>query len=350
MNTCTEMEMPFLKGIEVGPGEESNKALAACDAAATQAQASTSQAFALVKQSLVAAGNYTDKELGQANKEALTELQETAASLTKKLTDFRASTAERKTAAVVAEVTELLEAAEAKLKVYVDAAAPLGEEGLDAAPLESLKEAQEKSTAAEAETMTALQEGQKAGNTGAELQKLMTQLTTSQQEMAKTKKTVATAVTLIKSREALAGVEAQLKEVEEEIAKVEKLAEGEEPSDQAVLELVQSSQKAEELVKALTQAVDKAVTTSVVSTKKQFTDIKEQGKAATAKLVATKKATKEPRERVLSKTYTEEAKKKADEVEVAMNKVNEAELPFLKGMENLPLPEAQESIKSSKEA
>jgi len=33
-----------------------------------------------------------------------------------------------------------------------------------------------------------------------------------------------------------------------------------------------------------------------------------------------------------------------------MNKVNEAELPFLKGMENLPLPEAQESIKSSKEA
>ncbi|CAK0817250.1 unnamed protein product, partial [Prorocentrum cordatum] len=132
-------------------------------------------------------------------------------------------------------------------------------------------------------------------------EELVAQLAASPQEEARSKKTVATVLRLVKSRKALASVGAQLKEVEEDIAKVEKLAEGEESSDQSVLELVQSSQKAaQELIKALAQAVDRAVTASVASAKKQFTDIKERGRAAAAKLIATKKAAGEPRERVLS--------------------------------------------------
>lgn len=363
MNKCTEMEMPFLKGIEVGPGEESNKALQACEQAATQAQAAVGQVLGIIKQSIVSVGNYADKELSKETKATLTEFQETVTSLQKKLADFKTSTAERRTAAVVAEVTELMEAAEAKVQAYAEAAAPLTGESLEGEPLEVMKEALEKSTAVEAEVTQALQETRKCIQqkqmsakgvpaTAGELQKLNAQLGTKQQEMQKTKKTVGAAFQLVKSREALSAVEAQVKEAEAELEKVQTFsgAGPEDLSDETVLQMVEASAKTAELVKTALQAAAKATPTAVAATKKPLGELQEQCKKAQASLDEINKKTQEPRERVLSKTYTEEAKKKADEVEAAMNKVNEAELPFLKGMENLPLAEAQESIRLSKEA
>ncbi|CAK0872961.1 unnamed protein product [Prorocentrum cordatum] len=53
------------------------------------------------------------------------------------------------------------------------------------------------------------------------------------------------------------------------------------------------------------------------------------------------------RERVVSEGYVKEATAKTVEIEAGIDKVNAAELPFLKGLEVLPLKEAQDTITES---
>merc|ERR1712190_539319 len=48
--------------------------------------------------------------------------------------------------------------------------------------------------------------------------------------------------------------------------------------------------------------------------------------------------------------YVKEGGEKTDDVEDKMEKVNDAELPFLKGIEVLPLQESQDTIKESEAA
>ena len=63
-----------------------------------------------------------------------------------------------------------------------------------------------------------------------------------------------------------------------------------------------------------------------------------------------KDLTRAQRERVGSDAFSKEATKKAEEVEEALEEVNNAELPFLKGIEVLPLKEAVSNIASSEMA
>merc|ERR1712039_961818 len=60
--------------------------------------------------------------------------------------------------------------------------------------------------------------------------------------------------------------------------------------------------------------------------------------------------TKDERERVMSEAYVKQGQKKVEEVDEAIEKVNDAELPFLKGIEVLPLQETTDTIKESEAA
>ena len=73
-------------------------------------------------------------------------------------------------------------------------------------------------------------------------------------------------------------------------------------------------------------------------------------KACQKTLDAAKAKTKDQRERVLSDGYVKEALEKCDAIEKALEQVNEAELPFLKGIEVIPLAEATKSIQDSEAA
>jgi len=76
----------------------------------------------------------------------------------------------------------------------------------------------------------------------------------------------------------------------------------------------------------------------------------DRSKSAQEKLNKVLVATKDQRERVLAEAYVKEGTKKTDEVEEALERVNKAELPFLKGLEFLPLNEATETIAESEAA
>merc|ERR1712176_440653 len=58
---CQEAEMPFLKGIEVLPGEESTKAIADCVAAGSQADAAMNQAKTFLAQKMNEVKKYVEE-------------------------------------------------------------------------------------------------------------------------------------------------------------------------------------------------------------------------------------------------------------------------------------------------
>merc|ERR1712151_319146 len=83
------------------------------------------------------------------------------------------------------------------------------------------------------------------------------------------------------------------------------------------------------------------------SVKAGLDKLMERTKAAQEKLAAVEKKTKDQRERAQAAQFVKTAKEKTDAVDVALEKVDEAELPFLKGIESLPLQEAMDTIKES---
>merc|ERR1712217_948044 len=73
----------------------------------------------------------------------------------------------------------------------------------------------------------------------------------------------------------------------------------------------------------------------------------DRNKKAQDKLTTLLDKTKDQREACRANGYVTEGKSKVDQVEAAMSKVDAAELPFLKGIETLPLKETQDTIVSS---
>ncbi|CAK0822265.1 unnamed protein product [Prorocentrum cordatum] len=370
---CDELEMPFLKGVEVETGEAATKLFADCDAASMHAQAALGQATAFLRKAQADAKSYVNTEVAEKNGKELAELIETVEALQKKCMSFKTATAERKTAAVVSEVTELVSTCEEKMKIFAEAATlfssdwtaigRFGQEDLDNEPLESLKEALEKSVAAEKEASSVTTETRKTiqvkvvqgrvTDTGGELAKLNTRMTELQAQLQSVRKNVLTAEKLIKSKDALASLEVQVKEAEAEANKVEEMTNlepGEELTDQNILDMEVASASASKLLKDLQKRVDTTLATVVPGMRPQFLELKEKCKGAEKVLDVAKESTKEQRERVLTEHYVKEAQRQASEVEAAMEKVSEAELPFLKGIEVLPLASSQECIKESEGA
>merc|ERR1711920_350706 len=76
----------------------------------------------------------------------------------------------------------------------------------------------------------------------------------------------------------------------------------------------------------------------------------ERIKTSQEKLTKVKSATKDQREQAQANLYIEKAKEQAAQMDAAMEKIDEAELPFLKGIESLPLQETNETIKASEAA
>lgn len=370
---CDELEMPFLKGVEVDTGEEATKMFADCDAASMQAQAALGQATAFLRKAQAEAKSYANTEVSEKNGKEIVELIETVEALQKKCMSFKTATAERKTTAVVSEVTELVGTCEEKVNAYTEAATlfssdwtaigRFGQEDLESEPLESLKEALEKSTAAEKEATSVTTEARKTiqvkvvqgrvADANGELAKLNTKMTELQAQIQSVKKNVVTAEKLIKSKDALASLEEQVKEAEAEAKKVEdmtNLEPGDELTDQNILDMEVASTSASKLLKDLQKKVDTTLGTIIPGMRSQFLELKEKCKSAEKVLDEAKESTKEQRERVLTEHFVKEAEKQASEVETAMERVSEAELPFLKGIEVLPLASSQECIKESEAA
>ena len=92
------------------------------------------------------------------------------------------------------------------------------------------------------------------------------------------------------------------------------------------------------------------MSSNVPALKAAFSKVAERNKKVQERLEKVLGGKKGLRERALGEAYVREGKKKASEVDGLVEKVNDAELPFLKGIEVLPLTEATSTIELSEQA
>ena len=105
--------MPFLNGIEVLSPDESDKALADSEAATAKAEAALSQARPFIKTKQIKAKKFP-KEMQEKASAELQRFVESTEAVGKKMSDFKKETNERKVAAIITEVVEVIAAAEKK--------------------------------------------------------------------------------------------------------------------------------------------------------------------------------------------------------------------------------------------
>ncbi|CAE7758071.1 TIF3H1 [Symbiodinium sp. CCMP2456] len=293
----------------------------------------------------------------------LTQLSQRAEACGKKITDFKKETAERKLNALMAEVMEALKTAEAKVEAHGEVAKVFSDE-LNHVTEEAIKEAMEKVGAVEKEAMEAVAEARKqlAGKqrdvkgpaAAGAMSKLQGRLKAAADDLAKNKKASTFGDKLLKGKEALAEEMGNVDKAEAEVAKAEKLAEPveavEKPTDEECAELGDAIVLAQNTIKATTGSIQGNMSTPVPSIKAAFSKVAERSKKVQERLDKVLAGKKGLRERSLGEAYVREGKKKTDAVDSFVEKVNDAELPFLKGIEVLPLTEATSTIDASQKA
>mmetsp|Transcript_140529 Transcript_140529/g.365619 ORF Transcript_140529/g.365619 Transcript_140529/m.365619 type:complete len:1956 (-) Transcript_140529:48-5915(-) len=370
LSKCQEAEMPFLKGLEVLPGEESNKALADCEAAASKADAVFNQTRAFLRTKLVEAKKFVP-ELSASMAEELKAHQSRLDSASEKLASFKKETLERKMAALMAEVIDGLSAGEKKIELLVKVAEIFSSDSLETVSTADLKDALEKTAAAEKEASAAMlevrkvfaakQKEAKAADAQAALTKMQSRINAAQQELAKTRKAAASGEKLIKGKEVLAEEEEKIKHIETEVAAWgKKVQPGEEeaalgieaaqPSDEDIEAMTLAFTTGKKTLAASLRLVEGQLVGAPTSLKASLQKLIDRSKATLAKISELMVLTKDQRELVMSQAYVREAKAKMEDVDKAMEQVNDAELPFLKGIEVLDLKQATSTIAESEAA
>jgi chromosome segregation ATPase len=340
---CQEAEMPFLKGIEILPDDESMGAIKDCEKAASETQAAVGQAqvFLRNKQADI---KKMQGDVGKSIQEEFKQLTERVEAASKKLAQFRKETTDRKLGALIADVLVATAAAESKVKAMTTAAAPLMGDDIEAKSAKVLQEAKEKAAAAETGATAALAEARKVlnakqsqarqGEAATALAKHSSKLSATDQELQKAKKAALMADKLIKAKKVLEEEGDRVKQAAEKVDKAEKLAKpagGGKPSDKSIETIEALSTEAQKEFREATKNVQVHLGGASPKTKVALQALVDKVKKSTERLDKIKAITKEQRDRVVAQAAVKEAKKRADEIEAIMTKAGDAEAVFLKG-------------------
>jgi hypothetical protein len=155
---CSDAELPFLKGIEVLPKDESDVAVKESEEAAAEATKAVNAAESYIRGKLSEIKRYSKVKSAV---EELEELKKTLEAVSKKLTHFKNETKERKTTALMAEAIEHVSDAEAKGKNLLEVVKVFESENLDESSVAALKESSEKAAAADKECASAVSQARK---------------------------------------------------------------------------------------------------------------------------------------------------------------------------------------------
>lgn len=122
------------------------------------------------------------------------------------------------------------------------------------------------------------------------------------------------------------------------------------PTDEEVESMSTMLLEAQKNLKTSTRLVEANIAGAPASLKASLQKLVDRSKTAQGSITEVLGLTKDQRERVMSESYVKQGREKTDEVDQTLEKVNEAELPFLKGIEVLPLKEATDTIAASETA
>jgi hypothetical protein len=362
---CADAELPFLKGIEVLPQEESDKAIKESEEVSSESNTLLTAARSYLSSKMAEIKKYS-KETQEKASEELSELTKKVEDMTKKLNTFKKDTLERKVAAVMAEAVDLVIVAEGKGKTLTEAGSAFSG-SLEDTSIEVLKEAIEKTAAAEKVVSEAVSEARKAigikqkASKDKEVQngltKLSNRLNAVGNEIQKVKKAAGMGERLVKGKELSAELDTKLTDFETQIEALVKQANPEDDglgvetiSDESVLEVDSKTTSIGKELKSVQSSISTFLSNAPPASKAIFTKLSERTKGCQTKIEDVKKTTKPQREKVLCGVYLKECTEKTAEVETVLEKLGDAEAPYLKGVECLPLEESQSSLKACDEA
>eukprot|EP00927_Polykrikos_kofoidii_P031606 TRINITY_DN27151_c0_g1_i1.p1 TRINITY_DN27151_c0_g1~~TRINITY_DN27151_c0_g1_i1.p1 ORF type:complete len:2139 (+),score=568.46 TRINITY_DN27151_c0_g1_i1:1-6417(+) len=358
---CQEAELPFLKGLEVLPRDQADKAISDSELAASEAVVMISQAKMFLRAKLAESKRYV-KDLSESVTDQLTPFLTRVEASEAQLATFRKEIGERKLASLLAEAVEGVAAAEKKVDQFEDVAKLFQSDTFEESSTQELKDALERSGEAEKEAALACNEARrvilakqkeapKTTDAGASLAKIQVRLNQAQERLGKQRLSMASGDKLIK-------VKVVIEQEEEKLATAESEVDGMEDasvapagmSDVAVRTMDETMNGVQKVLKSMQATVQPFLATAPAKSKEALQNLLQKRIGIQEKIDQVKVATKEQRERVLSEFYLKEAERKTDDVEASIEKMNDAELPFLKGIEVLPLEEAKETILASERA
>eukprot|EP00927_Polykrikos_kofoidii_P059002 TRINITY_DN5399_c0_g1_i1.p1 TRINITY_DN5399_c0_g1~~TRINITY_DN5399_c0_g1_i1.p1 ORF type:complete len:1461 (+),score=416.99 TRINITY_DN5399_c0_g1_i1:147-4385(+) len=362
LTKCQEAEMPFLKGIEVLPQEQSDTAIAESEAACQEAMSAASQAKSFVRAKQGEVRKFVQDVSGPCSEQLKNLLQriETAEA---KLNAFRQDTVERKMAAVFSDVMDSVSAAEKKVALLCELGKALSPEALETFKLECLQEAIEKAAESEKTALTVCNDAKKliqakqresgGRDATAILGKIACRLATAQDKMTHQRQAISSAQKFIKATEILAQEEAQMKEAEELLQKATEASlpkDGEELADEAVMAMDVALRSVVKILRAMPSTIQPHLSAAPAATKAALHKILDKRREAQEKMDKIRVATKDQCEKVMSVAYLKEVEGLLENVDAAIESMNEAELPFLKGIEVLPLAESKATVEASEKA
>ncbi|CAE8620017.1 unnamed protein product, partial [Polarella glacialis] len=344
------------------PKDEGMQAVEACEVAALKCESALDIARLCLK-SLSVESKKLSKEANKQVTDELVELRSRGEETEKKLKAFRRETLQRKTKALLHEVSELVAEAESQVQTMSEVVKLLCAETLDEVSTESLRSALEQSAVAGKDATTACSTAQallrlkqkdaKDAPLVAELTKLNSRLTAAQRDLQKNRQSAQNGERAIKGKEVLLQEEAKTKEAEAAVEKMETLATplgDEKPNDEAIAQIDVAVKEAQAALSKSATSLDSQMAGASPPLKGSLSKLVVRAKKAQEKIDSVKASTRVQREKVSAEAFALEAEKKVEAVEAALLKVNEAELPFLKGIEVLPLKEATAIIEESESA
>eukprot|EP00928_Gymnodinium_smaydae_P035790 TRINITY_DN25127_c0_g3_i1.p1 TRINITY_DN25127_c0_g3~~TRINITY_DN25127_c0_g3_i1.p1 ORF type:complete len:2137 (-),score=535.43 TRINITY_DN25127_c0_g3_i1:74-6406(-) len=346
---CEETEAPFKEGAAALDEEATTKAIKVAEDAATRAEKAIGQARGFLKQKLMDAKRLPEAQGGPVT-EDINKLLKRLEDASAKLSQLSKETFERKYGSVMPDVLKLIAVAEEKVSTVSVAAEALSSPGDTADSV--LREAGEKATAAEKEASQALAEAKKSldtkirelkGKSPGAVSQLQGRLQASNHEFARLRKLTAATEKIIKCRAALAEEEERMASAEKDVEKVKSIAESEMTSDSA-LEMETLATETVKLLKQSEKTLEDLVKTNSSANKDAVDAILKRSQAAAKTLSDVREKTKSKREDALCAAYVSEVEKKVKEADDLMEKASDAELPFLSGLETIPVKDSMEAI------
>lgn len=358
LNATTEAEMPFLKGLEVLPRQESIQTISECEAAAANAEK---------------VGNATRKflndfktDLRGLSKEGVakfdaqfSDLKSHVADVDRKIQEFRVETQRRKVQSMIQEVVDDVTEAESLVQTLGEVSKLLEQQNLEEVSLESLKSTSEQALIAEKEATAAcakargvLQSKQREvrdETMSTELLKLQERVGTAFQELSKHRRVANSGEKLTKNKKHLMDEEAKVVEFELAVQKVEALAAPKDdspPTEEAVKEIDAETKTVEKALKCFDATVAVQLAGADGSLKAALERLRERAKKGLTVIQKVKEETKVQRERISCEAMLQQARQTVAEVDAALAKLEQAEAPLLKGSEALGI-ESMPLIKES---
>jgi len=355
------IEEPWV-GVEVLPDSIATPALEAADGVPAEAEPTVKAAKTAVLERMVETKRLPDGPARLAAAEELIALRSRVEKVALRITQLKVDTAARRTAMLLPEEIKKVAVAEAEVKKVVSVAEPLSEDVLDKKATEKrIKEACKKTLEVEkkinpvlAEARAALskrQQDARARTSPAMISQLAKLSARLEKVETLSKQLRDGAANYEDSRNVLAKQKSQLGELDKMLSEVEiqTIPLGDErPTDEEEERLALAVQGAQDKMSAWRTQANKLVTPGALRIAIQR--LVSQSDALQKRSDVMKRETRDRCGRAMCRIYLREGKAKVDDLEAAMIKAEQAEGPFLMGLESVPAKEAAAAIEQCEAA